>query len=230
MIESLPIALSLSFLITVGLTFYLLMRALSSGSSSLPIAVPIILIIWMGVQSIITYFGFYSESTMSMPPRFFLAFFPMLIALLILFIRPKSRAFIQDLSLKELTWIHIVRIPVEFCLYYLFLYQAIPELMTFAGRNFDILAGITAPLIIWMMVKNKISKPFLIVWNVLSLLLLVFIIFNGILSAPTAIQKFAFDQPNIALFHFPFVLLPAFVVPAVLFSHFASLSKLLAKK
>jgi hypothetical protein len=40
------------------------------------------------------------------------------------------------------------------------------------------------------------------------------------------LQKFAFDQPNIALGNFPFLLLPAFVVPIVMLSHIAAIRNL----
>ena len=59
-----------------------------------------------------------------------------------------------------------------------------------------------------------------------SLGLLLFIVFNGLLSAPTTLQQFAFDQPNIALAYFPYVLLPALIVPLVLFGHFVSIRQL----
>lgn len=49
--------------------------------------------------------------------------------------------------MQILSYVHIIRIPVELVLYRLFLNGIVSELMTFKGRNFDILAGITAPLI-----------------------------------------------------------------------------------
>jgi len=52
------------------------------------------------------------------------------------------------------------------------------------------------------------------------------IVINAILSVPTPIQQFAFDQPNIAILYFPFTWLPCFIVPAVLLSHIVSIKKL----
>ncbi|TAH22438.1 MAG: hypothetical protein EAZ08_00730 [Cytophagales bacterium] len=49
------------------------------------------------------------------------------------------------MPLKNLIYLNIVRIPVEIILFWLFVNKAIPELMTFEGRNLDIIAGITAP-------------------------------------------------------------------------------------
>jgi len=52
------------------------------------------------------------------------------------------------------------------------------------------------------------------------------IVLTAILSAPLPIQQLAFEQPNIAVMYFPFVYLPGFIVPIVLFSHLVVISKL----
>jgi hypothetical protein len=61
------------------------------------------------------------------------------------------------------------------------------------------------------------------------LVILLFTITNGILSAPTPFQLFAFDQPNIAVLYFPFVWLPGVVVSLAYYSHFMSIRKLINK-
>jgi hypothetical protein len=53
------------------------------------------------------------------------------------------------------------------------------------------------------------------------------IVVTAILYAPLPIQQLAFEQPNIAVMYFPFVYLPGFIVPIVLFSHLVSLKKLM---
>ena len=102
--------------------------------------------------------------------------------------------------------------------------------MTFEGRNFDILSGISAPIMAWLAFRNgKINRPLLLIWNVLALLLLINIVTNAILSVPSPLQKFAFDQPNVGILYFPFIWLPSTVVPIVLFSHLVSFYQLLKK-
>lgn len=135
------------------------------------------------------------------------------------------------MNLKTLTLVHIVRIPVEIVLYWLFLYEKVPELMTFEGRNFDILAGLTAPIVYYFgFVKKKLDRKFIVIWNGLGLLLLMNIVINAILSAPLPFQQFAFDQPNIAIFYFPFIWLPTFIVPVVLFAHMVAIQRLFKKE
>ena len=103
-----------------------------------------------------------------------------------------------------------------------------PEWMTFEGRNFDIIAGITAPFIAYFgLTKNKVNRQVILIWNYICLGLLINIVVNALFSVPSPIQKFAFDQPNIAILNFPFSWLPTFIVPIVLFGHLASIRQLL---
>ena len=96
--------------------------------------------------------------------------------------------------------------------------------MTFEGYNFDILSGISAPIIYFAF--NKISKNMLVVWNIICLGLLINIVTIAILSVPTPFQKLGFEQPNLGVTYFPFVWLPGVVVPLVFLSHLASIRKL----
>ncbi|MFK7814027.1 MAG: hypothetical protein AB8B59_16135 [Maribacter sp.] len=223
--ENIPIYISFVFVLTTALTFFLFVNA--TNLSKFLIGG---FIIWLALQASLAYFGFYLGVS-SNPFKFLLAAPPALILILSVFISKKGRTWVQTLSLKKMTLIHMVRIPVELTLYWLFIYKMVPELMTFSGRNFDILAGITAPIIYYLaFYKKVIGRKGLLVWNIVCLLLLLNIIVNAILSAPIPIQQFAFEQPNLAILHFPVIWLPTFVVPIALFSHFVAISKLLKTK
>ncbi len=183
--------------------------------------------IWMALQGYLSYIGFYSQHLDTMPPRFIFVLGPPLLLIFLLFLTAWGREFMDSLSLSTLTYLHVIRIPVELVLLGLFFSKAIPELMTFEGRNFDILAGITAPLVAYFGVQQgKVGKNALLFWNFLCLALLFNIVIHAILSIPTPFQQFAFDQPNMGVLHFPFIWLPAVIVPIVLFSHLASIRKL----
>jgi hypothetical protein len=173
--------------------------------------------------------GFYTV-TSGVPPRFILLIGPPLIFIIVLFLTAKGKNYMDGLSTKTLTILHIVRIPVELVLFWLCIYKTVPQLMTFEGRNFDILSGLTAPLVFYFgFVKKKIGKPVLLLWNLVCLALLLNIVVNAVLSAPFPFQKFAYDQPNIALLYFPFVWLPCCIVPVVLFAHLATIRQLLTR-
>lgn len=210
----------LSTLLTIVL-FYI-----ASRKSSITL---IVLLIWLGLQGLIGSTGFYIVEN-TMPPRFILLVLPALILIAILFSTTSGRKYIDQFSLRTLTLIHIVRIPVEIVLFWLFTYNVVPKLMTFEGRNFDILSGISAPLILYFGFINKsLNKNIILLWNLICLGLLLNIVINAVLSAPFQFQQFAFEQPNIAVLYFPFNWLPSVVVPIVLFSHLITIRQLTKK-
>lgn len=181
------------------------------------------------IQALISLLGIYKNHPDSIPPKIILlAVIPALFAIILIFNTRKGKLFIDSLSMQMLTYIHFIRIPVELVLYGLFINGAIPELMTFEGRNVDILAGITAPLVgFFGILKGKMRKASLLVWNFICLGLLLNIVVNAVLSAPSPFQQFGFDQPNVAILNFPFSWLPAFIVPLVLFAHLATIRRLI---
>ncbi len=222
--ENLPFYVSLVFGLTILLTVFLFYKATRWSAGFL-----IIIYLWILMQSALSLSGFYK--IVSTPPRFPFIIFPPLIIIIALLTAKRGRHFTDSLDLKALTIFHIVRIPVELVLFWLFTYQAIPQLMTFEGSNFDILSGLSAPVVYYFgFVKKSMGKSGLALWNVVCLGLVLNVAVRGVLSAPTPFQCFAFDQPNIAIQYFPFVLLPAVVVPLVILAHLAALRQLLSLK
>src|SRR5688572_14069161 len=222
--ERLPSYIEAIFALTTFLTVFLFYKAANKSNITL-----ITVVVWLVIQTLVSLTGFYTD-TSTVPPRFLLLVGPPLVCILLLFLTPKGKLFLDRLNLSWLTLLHVIRIPVELVLLWLFVHKTVPELMTFEGRNFDIISGLTAPLVYYFcFIKKQCSKNILIVWNVLCLGLLLNIVVNAILSAPAPFQQFAFDQPNVAVLYFPFIWLPCCVVPLVLLSHLASLRQLLKK-
>lgn len=220
--EHLPVSLYILFTLTALFTLVLFFRAAGFSKSLISI-----FFLWLAVQSVLSISGFYRVIHV-MPPRFVLLVLPPILLIVVTFFSKKGKAFIAGLDAGKLTLLHIIRIPVELTLYWLFIHKAVPEIMTFEGRNFDILCGISAPVVYYFgYIKNMLNKKVLLAWNIICLLLLANIVITAVLSAPFPIQKFAFSQPNIALLYFPFSLLPGFIVPIVLFSHLVAIRKLI---
>jgi hypothetical protein len=183
--------------------------------------------LWLIIQSVVSMTGFYTH-THAIPPRFLFLVLPPMLLIILLFITAPGKRYIGNIDIKTLTLLHTIRIPVEMVLYLLFINKAIPGIMTFEGQNLDILSGITAPVIYYLaFVSRRINKTILLIWNFACLALLVNIVTTALLCAPTPFQQLAFEQPNIAILHFPFVWLPCCVVPLVLFAHLVTIRKLL---
>jgi len=200
-------------MLTIGFFYY---------SNGKPKGLTLLIILWSIAQSLIAYVGFY-QITDTTPPRFGLVLIPTIV-LIFYGVLPKQQQWIfKKRNTKISTFSHLVRLPVEIVLFGLYSHQMIPELMTFEGRNYDILMGITAPIIGWLFLKNKISKQILLIWNMVGLVLVLFILINGILSAELPFQQFGFEQPNRGINYFPFVLLPATIVPIVIWTHISDI-------
>jgi hypothetical protein len=223
--NDLPLYIPIVFGLTTMLTVYIFFRASNNSIATL-----LILLGWLVLQAFVTLSGFYTF-TKSFPPRFILLTLPALITIILFFIMPKGRQYIDSLNPATLTLLHTVRVAVELVLFWLYINKTIPKLMTFEGRNFDIISGLTAPLVFYFgFVKKRLSATVILIWNVICIGLLINIVLNAILSAPFTFQQFGFEQPNIAVLYFPFTWLPCCVVPLVLFAHLATIRQLLIKK
>jgi hypothetical protein len=216
----LPPSITSFFLFTAFVT--LLAFAAAVRNSKLAI---ILTLLWIVLQSTVALSGFYL-ATNSVPPRFFAAVAPPIIVIIALSFTTSGRRFLERMELKWCVLFHTIRILVELNLYWLFLYKQVPALMTFEAGNVDILVGISAPLIWWLYRSGKIARTGLLIWNSLALLSVLNALVRAMLSAPFRWQRFAFDQPTVAILHFPFVLLPAFIVPAAILCHLGVFKKL----
>lgn len=231
MIENLPIYITWLFALTtiVTVVFYLYAVWENGRRKNSLLITAGVLVSLLGLHAALAYNGFYLVKTM--PPRFGLGPFPTTVILLILFYVFTTRTGVSDKSLRILTLLSVIRVPVEFVLLWLSNEGQITPLMTFEGRNFDILSGLSAPVVAWLAFRGvAVNRPLLIAWNFVALGLLLNVMTIAILSLETAFQQLAFDQPNRAVLYFPFVWLPAIVVPIVFVSHVISLRQLFKRE
>ena len=227
MIEQVPAYVSIVFLITSFLTFGIFAYAVKSvGFDSLWSKILLFVIPpWMLFQAVIALGGFYFPTDI-VPPRLpVFAVLPAVILIVVIFV--SGRDFIRRLPIFPLTILHTIRIPVEMTLAWLYENGLVPQVMTFHGWNYDIASGVLALLVsLFGFRGGRQNNNLLIAFNVFGLLLLANIVTIAILSLQSPIQKLAFEQPNRGVLYFPYIWLPAMIVPVVLFSHLASLYKL----
>ncbi len=218
--------LSLGFLFTVLFTLILFFNSFQQPGKRTLLIVFSAIALWMLLQALISLTGFY-RNFVSPFPRMFWAVIPAVLAVIYFGI---IRNNLQHFHLRKLILIHLVRIPVELLLLSLYYDKEVPIEMTFEGRNFDIIAGITSLVVIHRWFYNsKKGLKFLLAWNFAALALLFNIVITAVLSLPTTFQVFGQAQPNLAVTHFPFIWLPAVVVPIVLFAHIISIRKIFAE-
>jgi len=112
------------------------------------------------------------------------------------------------------------RLVVEALLHRLYREGIVPVQMTYQGRNWDILSGLTGLLLgLWLVSGRKVPRSIVLAWNVLGLALLVNIVAIAVLSTPVPFRQFPDPPPNLLPSTFPFVWLPSFLVQVALGSH-----------
>lgn len=229
MIEGLPLYLTVVFLLTtaltVGIFFYAIYRA---GFDSAPAKLLFTFVcLWLITTAVLAWNGFFRNFDVVPPRTFAVGVLPFLLLTLIYLIF--FRRFLSSLPLTVLTLIHVIRIPVEFCLLWLHQSGQVPIEMTFEGRNFDILSGITAPIVYFLAFRNgRVNRWLLLAWNVGALMLLANIVTIAVLAFPSPFQMVGLNQPNIGVTYFPFIWLPAVIVPIVFFCHVTSIWKIVS--
>jgi hypothetical protein len=193
--------------------------------------VAIALLAWTCLLSGLSISGFISNFN-TIPPRFvIIVFIPLATLVWALLVSRTTRQILNYVPPQVILYLQVFRVAVEILLWLLFIQNLLPIQMTFEGRNFDIIAGITGPIVAYFgMVKNKWPKAILIGWNFISLGLLINIVTIAILSLPTPFRYFMNEPPNVIVADFPFVWLPGLLVPMAYGLHFLSIRQLVNQK
>jgi hypothetical protein len=123
----------------------------------------------------------------------------------------------RGLPLWTLVAIQSFRFPLETSMHALYERGIMPAQMSYSGRNFDIVTGITA-LVLGLMLRRGHGRRLVAAWNVMGFALLLNIVFVGIASTPR-FRYFGDDQLNVFVTYPPFVWLPAVMVLAALAGH-----------
>lgn len=124
------------------------------------------------------------------------------------------------LGLGVVVVLQAFRIGVELLLHRLYLEGVVPVQMTYAGRNFDVVSGVTGLLLgVWLLRGRPVAGVVVLGWNVLGLGLLINIVTVAVLSTPVPFRVFTEGPPNLVPSTFPLVLLPSFLVQVAFGSH-----------
>ena len=109
-------------------------------------------------------------------------------------------------------------------MWFAFLAGKLPVQMSFEGRNFDVLTGLAALPVGYLVLKKKAGwRKIIVAFNIMGMLLLLNILIIAVLSMPTPIRYFMNEPSNTLIGQFPFVLLPAVLVPVAYTMHIFSL-------
>lgn len=163
----------------------------------------------------------------ALPPRLLLILLPPLLLAVALCRRASVGRLLDATPAAGLVYVQAFRILMEIILWLLFRAGLIPVQMTFEGRNWDILVGLSAPVVAYMCFTRR-AWPLRValLWNLAGLALLLNIVVVAVLSVPLPFRVFLNEPANTIVADFPFVWLPAFVVPLAMCCHLLSLRQL----
>lgn len=179
--------------------------------------------LWLLLTGVLASAGFF-RNFVALPPRipvFVAAEFGALIWL-IFFSRWRNE--LTRIPPRLIVAMQCFRVPVEILLGTLAARHLLPVEMSFHGRNFDVITGITAlPLAAWMATHPGRGRKLLFTWNVMGLCLVTAVVAHGMLSTPYRFQQIHLSVDNYIIGYFPVNWLPMFLVPVAYALHFVSL-------
>lgn len=219
-------------LLIVVIVLIVVFRKAVSSSAAKRKYLPLIglLVLWV-VVTILSVKGAFLDTIKNTPPAFMPAVLAtnLLAAYFALFYKPLQE--LKQGQMKFVVAIQTFRLPLELIFVWLLSLNLLPKQMTFEGLNFDVLVGLTAPIIAYFGYhKNILPRWALIGWNFIGLGLLANIVTIAILSAPTNFQVFTNLPHNTIVLQAPYHFIPFFLVPLALFGHLYALKRLFAKQ
>ena len=173
--------------------------------------------LWMGVTWAAAATGILRRWDATPPP------FGLLVVGIVLVAVALSRGhygwrFAAGLPLWMLVAIQGFRLPLEVAMHAMYERGIMPVQMSYSGRNFDILTGISAVLLAWALASGRGGRRLVLLWNVAGLLLLLNVVIVAILSTPR-FRYFGDEHLNVWVTYPPFVWLPSVMVVAALAGH-----------
>jgi hypothetical protein len=185
------------------------------------------LIGWLALTGSLAIRGFFQDWS-RLPPRMLPApLVPLIGGLLLLFYSRQMRALLAATPLQWPIYLQSFRIVMEIILWLLFVQHRAPVLMTFEGRNVDILVGLTAiPVGYFCFVRKSWPRQVALWWNVIGVLVLLNVVVHAQLATPSPFRVFVTDPPVTFIGDWPYIWLPGFLVPLAWLMHAASIIQL----
>lgn len=182
---------------------------------------------WLTYLTVMSLKGVFTS--LSLPPRVpLLLVLPPFAFISFFFLGGKFKNIIASTPAHWPVYFQGFRIVVELFLLNLFLNGLVPKEATFEGYNYDLLIGLTAPVMGWLVFgKQILGRTALIIWNVCGFITLATVVFVFMTHAylPQIWHKQA-DIAHMGFGQFPYTYLAGFLMPCAIFMHIFSLVKL----
>jgi hypothetical protein len=177
---------------------------------------------WIAYGGILGYTGVIAN-TSTLPPGMIYLLVPIIMMAVFLASSRIGETVALSFPLWLLVGMESFRTIVEIFLHQLWLDGQIPEMMTFHGANFDILIGISAPIVAWLLASRRISDRLALAWNVIGIVMLLNVAVRAVLTTQGPLHLIATEVPNVAIGTFPYTYIPGLMVPLALVLHVLSI-------
>lgn len=174
--------------------------------------------VWLALTGLAGWLGLVRDFQRLPPPMFALFVAGVVLTVVAALSRIGSRL-LAEAGIPWLVGLQAFRIAVEVFLDWGHRVGVVPVQMTFEGRNWDIVSGVSAAYVAWLASRKRAPHWLILLWNCVGLALLLNIVVIAILSMPTPLRRFHNEPANTFVAYFPYVWLPAFLVQVALFSH-----------
>lgn len=183
--------------------------------------------LWMAITAALASSGTLGDFQARPPPLVVLMAFVVVASLAIAF-SPFGTRLARDVPLAWLIGYQGFRFPLELVMHWAADEGVMPVQMSYDGRNLDIITGVTAIVVAWMVARGWGTRRTPWLWNILGTGLLINILVVAVLSLPI-FARWGPDQLNLWITHAPFIWLPTVLVPFALIGHLLLWRRLLGR-
>lgn len=221
--ESILFILGISLAIAIaGGSLQLMNKAKVENASIVAAFFCLAMLLWLVSVSTLSLSGWTSEWD-SFPPR----------VPILLVIATATYVLVSSSQVAKVTlavtpmWLPILfqtmRTGVEIALWQMFREGSVPVQFTVEGRNFDMVIGLSAPLVALGTGRKWFGPKTLVVWNFVGLALLANAILTAATSSPGPQHLNWPGEPFTSIATWPLIWLPTFLAPTAIFLHVVSL-------
>jgi hypothetical protein len=229
-----PLRITIAVCAYVLLVVWVTMRGLDTGlrrsgcaapfRRSLLIRIGSLLVTWFLAVTAAAVAGAWLDPSIPRPLGYFI---PALVLSLVLWRAGWLQAAVQQFPPSAIPWLQTLRIGGGLTLFAAWASGVAPWGWVIRAGTGDILVGIGAAAVAALLgTRLAWSRTAAIAWNVFGLVDLAHTLVRGLLSAPGPQQRIFETPPNLVAAVFPFLYLPAFIVPLTILLHILSLQQL----
>ena len=183
--------------------------------------------LWMALTWTVASTGIIADFERRPPPLMLLLVAVLTVSIVIAFTRFGHR-FVDGLPLWILVVGQAFRFPLEWLMHRAAEEGVMPPQMSYSGWNFDIVTGITALPVAFLLARGfRHARTIAVFWNVMGILLLINILTIATLSTPI-VAAFGADHLNTWVAYPPYVWLPTMMVVCAITGHLVIFRKLQA--